>query len=128
MGIGTLYGFNFNINLTPGNISADASAFANPLALLGEFFSQGSTDTITLDDVTAQGAGIFTGLKDTDTVNIQASKFADLGVGLGTGAGSLSIGTTTTTHSTTLVGLGFKNTYHNLGSTSFTKPIIIGLP
>ncbi len=127
LGYGSLYGFNFNVNLTPGNLSADASAFANPLALLlGGMFGHGSTDTITLSDVTAEGTGIFTGLKDTDTVNIQGSVFDDLGVGLGTGAGSLSVGTTTTYHSTTLVGLGNKNTYDNLGGNSFTKPIIIG--
>lgn len=102
-------------------------AFANPLAVfLGGLFGHASTDTITLSGVTAKGAGIFTGVKDTDIVNIQGSSFNDLGVGLGTGAGSLSVGTTTTSHSTTFVGLGHMNTYTDLGGNSFTKPIIVG--
>jgi len=84
-------------------------------------------DTITLDDVTSQGAGIFTGFSTTDTVNIQGSTFSDLGVGLGSGSGSLSIGTTTTSHSTILVGLGTANTYTDLGGNSFTNLHTYGL-
>jgi hypothetical protein len=84
-------------------------------------------DTITLDDVTSHGAGIFTGFSTTDTVNIQGSTFSDLGVGLGSGSGSLSIGTTTTSHSTILVGLGTANTYSDLGGNSFTNLHTYGL-
>jgi hypothetical protein len=90
-------------------------------------FGSAADDTITLDDVTAEGAGIFTGFNTTDTVTITGSTFDDLGVGLGTGTGSLSIGTTTTTHSTTLVGLGTANTYTDLGGNSFTHLHTYGL-
>lgn len=93
----------------------------------GGIFGSTADDTITLSGVTSQGAGIFTGFSTTDTVNIQGSTFADLGVGLGTGSGSLSIGTTTTSHSTTLVGLGTSNTYNDLGGNSFTNLHTSGL-
>jgi hypothetical protein len=82
-GLGLGEFFNFNVSLSPGSLSAEANAFANPLALfLDGIFGHSSTDTITLTDVTAKGFGIFTGLTDTDTVSITGSNFDDLGVGL----------------------------------------------
>jgi hypothetical protein len=90
-------------------------------------FVNTADDTITLDDVTSEGAGIFTGFSTTDVVSITGSTFDDLGVGLGSGSGSLSIGTTATNHSTTLVGLGTANTYTDLGGNSFTNLHTYGL-
>ena len=100
LGIGFgIGGFNFGFGI--GSVAGGGVG--------GLFGTQ--TDTISLSNVTAQGAGIFPGFATTSIVTIEASKFANLGVGLGTGAGSLTIGGTTTTTSTTLIGLGTKNTY-----------------
>ncbi len=110
-GLGSLFGgFSFGLGL--GGIG-------------GLFGSQ--TDTISLTSVHSEGVGIFPGFSATTHVNIQGSTFDDLGVGLGTGAGSLEIGGTTTFHSTTLVGLGTKNTYTGDAGNSFTKLVTFGL-
>jgi large repetitive protein len=98
--------------------SASPAAIAAPLA---------ATDSVTFINDTAAGAGIFTGVADTDTVTIQGSTFGDLGVGLGAGKGSLSIGTTTTNSSTILIGLGTSNTYTDWGGNSFANLYTQGL-
>lgn len=79
--------------------------------LLGGGLFGDQTDTITLDDVSAAHANIFTGLGTTDDVGITDSTFDELGVVLGTGAGNLSIAGTTTTNATYLIGLGSSNIY-----------------
>jgi hypothetical protein len=111
-------------NTAPVNPDHGDHAFAGTIAATTV---APADDTVTLSDVTAAEAGIFTRVANTDTVNIQGSSFTDLGVGLGTGNGSLSIGTTTTTHSTTLIGLGTSNTYDDLGDNRFANLYTQGL-
>ena len=88
---------------------------------LDSLFDSSSDDTITLDNVSATRANIFTGFSSADTISITDSNFNDLGVVLGNGSGSLSITGTTTTHSTTLIGLGSSNTYTDGGGNSFAN-------
>ena len=111
----------------PSTAGHGGHAFAGSAALPAVVSTTSATDTITVTDMTAAHAGIFTSRRNTDNVGIENSTFADLGVGLGTGKGSLSIGGTTTTISTTLVGLGTANTYDDLGGNSFANLYTQGL-
>ncbi len=121
-------------NLTVGsNMLVNESPFGIPLGfglngLLGSLFGAlGGTATaaqqatINLNGVTAHSFEFIGGFGATDTVDIENSTFADLGVELGTGTGSLTIGGTTTTDATILIGLGTHNTYQGEPNDSFAR-------